>query len=163
MKFERKTLMAFLDSEIRRLDRQHEEDVRDYEDRRGESSVAYFDRYGDLWREFAETINRRLNDALPIDIDDVPPGLREHGSYLKFFDPYRDYTAAPGGRAYTYIRKPDRPDTAELSAFLIFLQMTTDEEITSAALERAGFRRLHALFHRAARNQAAAKDSDGSA
>jgi hypothetical protein len=128
VKFTRTDLINRLETEIqRRLDQaadRHAKSTAAFEERR----AAYLDRTAEPWREFMNTIRRQLRAGEPITSDDIPNALK--GSYT-------------GGHVAVF--NDTRPDQAEahvapLHTLMELLRATSDDEISTTALERMGLR-----------------------
>ena len=121
-----------------------------------EHRQTYVETHRDAWIEFINNVKSAVVfGSRPVTVDDVPASLKRSGSGIDFYSPtWWRSDSAPGSR-YNYPHKPDvsRYDTADYAALLAFLQSVTDDEVTSAGLERAGFRNVYALFRRAIRNE----------
>lgn len=129
MKFTRTALIDRVKAEIARREQAaadlNTKTAAEHDKKRAE----YVERTSDAWSRLATTIRARLRAGRPITGDDIPVELRDgwHG----------------GDRIDTWRGKGPAVQTANVDALttlLHLLEATTDEEITTASLERVGFR-----------------------
>lgn len=130
MMFARYDLINRVKDEIARREQAAEEynakAVQKYEQRRQE----YLDETAAAWRQFADTIRVRQRAGKPIAYEDIPRELR--GGFSR-------------GHVRTWNDEQARPDkkTADVEALktlLDLLESATDDTVTTASLERMGFR-----------------------
>jgi hypothetical protein len=128
VKFTRTDLISRLEAEIQRRQNdaadRNAKNTATFEERR----AAYLERTTEPWREFMNTIRRRLNKGEPITSDDIPNALK--GSYT-------------GGHVAVFSNTPPdqyEPHVVHLHTLMELLRATTDEEISTASLERMGLR-----------------------
>lgn len=136
MKFNRTDLITRVEAAITAQQKHAEERtakaLQQHLDRRAE----YLNHTRDAWKQFADTIRARLRADKPITRADIPRDLadgRYAGGYVATWDdkPPTTYTA----------------DTTALEQLLVLLHAATDDEISTSALERMGFRTAQLFTH----------------
>lgn len=134
MIFERTVLVEKVKAEIERRQQVAAEKTTqakiDYDyDRR-----AYIESTADAWNMFANLVKRRVRAGTPVTDRDVPTmlgGGRQNG------------WSQTGGRLRTWSEKPPRDETADvgaLSTLLTLLEANQTDKVSTAELERMGFR-----------------------
>lgn len=89
----------------------------------------------DAWKQLADTIRVRLRAGKPMTAGDIPRRLRDGWS---------------NGHITTWNDSPQAPhvaDVAALEQLLVLLSAATDDEVTTSALERMGFRTAALFTH----------------
>jgi hypothetical protein len=129
VKFARTDLIDRVKAEIERLEQAAADRNAKYAQKYVERRQEYLDRTGPAWSELANTIRNRHRKSQPMTADDIPTLLR--GGYT-----------AGHVRTWDDDSKPDEytADTTHLATLLNLLESATDDEITTAGLERMGFR-----------------------
>lgn len=127
MKFARTDLIARVEAEIARREQRAAERYKAATARYQENRAKYLASTAEAWKTLADTIRRRLRTSTPMTADDIPQSLR--GDYRRIVSTWDE-------------RHPDQvtPDTSGLAFLLELLRACTDEEITTASLERMGLR-----------------------
>jgi hypothetical protein len=137
MKFSRADLLARVRAEIARREQATAERVARERAEYEAKLAAHVEATGPAWSELADTIRRRVRASKPVTPADIPTALRP-----KWANSSSGQVAVWDGKP-----PPERfPNIAALEMLAGLLDATTDDEITTAALERLGFRTAD-LFH----------------
>lgn len=129
MKISRQKLITLIDKEITRLQQivtdNHNQKVRDAT----RQATEYTERTSAAWELFAQRIGVALVSGNPVTSDLVPPELRDRydKSHVRVFETRVISQAA------------QHPRVVELNTLKNVLEASTDEEISTYALEKQGF------------------------
>ncbi len=130
MRFARTDLIARVKAEIlRRTQAADKANAAKWDEHR-QAEAKYVAQTGEAWKKLADTIRLRARQGRPITSADIPKDLCDRASN-------------DGGWVRTFRRgEPSKvvANTAALENLLLLLEAATDEEITTASLERVGFR-----------------------
>lgn len=129
MRFNRADLIKRIQEEIVRREDRAVRLNREAAEKHAEKRTQYLDRTTDAWRELADTIRRRIRTKTPVVGSDIPVALRNGYSGGGHIETWRD--TEPTSHA---------PDVEPLTTLLHLLQSCTEDEISTNALQRLGFR-----------------------
>lgn len=128
MKISRGQLITLINVELASLATRRERSDESTRESYRRAAETYVGSYAEEWYEFAQTIRERIAQRLPITKAEIPTRLREYGDRLNLF----------GQSVPTPMRPFERED--ELRSLLKMLETVVDDEISTHALEKMGFR-----------------------
>jgi hypothetical protein len=129
VKFNRTDLIARVQAEIARREQAAAEANAKAAAEHDKKLTEYVRRTSDAWSRLATTIRARIRAGRPITVDDIPVELRGGWHGGDRIDTWRSNGAAV-----------QTANVDALTTLLHLLEATTEEEITTASLERVGFR-----------------------
>lgn len=135
MKFHRTDLIVRVEAAIaakkKAADERNAKAAADYEAK----LARWIAETSDAWKQLADTIRVRLRAGKPMTAGDIPRRLRDgwSGSHITTWNISRD--------------APYVADVAALEQLLVLLSVATDDEVTTSALERMGFRTAALFTH----------------
>lgn len=136
MKFERVDLIKRLRAEIERRDQLAAERRAEQLVSRDQELTRHVEGYAEHWNAFANTIKRRIRRGEPITREDVPENLVARSGYRSRGElPYWERGKLSA----------DLPNHDQFSALIAVLEASTDEYVTSSAIEAMGIK-LNGLF-----------------
>lgn len=128
MKIARAQLMQLVKDEIKECEKHRAERDALAREKHRKNEQAYIERYAVAWQSFIDNVQMCLSTGKPITTNDVPLALRDYRSHPELFTPSKCAAMAPS------------PREVELHGLLKILDAVLDNEVSTYALEKMGFR-----------------------
>lgn len=129
MKIKREALIGLIQKRVQAWETDREQRYQKALNDWRDAEIEYDKRTANAWLDFADIIRRKIGDGKLITRDDIPREIKSHGSWsgLEIFDKKKPASPTP------------REEETQLLRLIEILKNSTDDEVSTYALEKLGF------------------------